>query len=111
MKYDTWKIGQSVRNLRKKHLWSIEDFSRKLGVSPSHLTQIELGYRNVGIELLYKMMGIFETDANTVLDVTDKYENHDNISIDALLEQLPEDKKLYFQKVFLYMLCRLPAEK
>jgi len=111
MKYEKWKIGQSIRNLRMKHNLSIEDISKKLGVSPSHLTQIELGYRNVGIELLYKMMEVFETDANTVLDITDKYENHENISIDALLEQLPKDKKLYFQKAFLYMLCRLPAEQ
>ena len=75
MKYDTWKIGHSIRNLRKKHMWSVEELSRKIGVSPSHLTQIELGYRNVCMELFYKMMGVFGEDANTVLDITDKYEN------------------------------------
>ena len=72
MEYQGWKVGQEIRKLRNKKKMTIEELSFKLGMSTSHINQLELGSRKMSIDLLYKIMSELDTDANTVLAVPDR---------------------------------------
>ena len=66
MRYEGWKAGKEIRLLRKQKGLTLEELSFRLGMSPSHINQLELGNRKMSIDLLYKLMDEFEVDANTI---------------------------------------------
>lgn len=70
MEYEGWRVGPNVQELRKDKNMTAAELSDRLGVSTSHVSQIEQGCRRMSIDLLYKYMEVLEVDANTVLDVT-----------------------------------------
>lgn len=90
MEYIGWKIGQQLRNLRKKSGMTLEELSTKVDKSTSHINQIELGSRKITMDLLFSIMRVLEVDANTVLVIPQK-EVKEQVSIDAMLTELPQD--------------------
>ncbi len=110
MEYQGWKVGQEIRKLRNKKKMTIEELSFKLGMSTSHINQLELGSRKMSIDLLYKIMSELDTDANTVLAVPDRLHEGQGISIDAELEGLPPEKKKYLIGLFHQMIRTFPSE-
>lgn len=106
MRYDGFVVGQAVRNLRtEKHL-TIEQLSEAVDKSASHIVQMELGSRKMSVDLLYSLMTVFNTDANSVLGIG---ESKKMISIDKALMVLDEPKRNYLIGIFLEMIEKIPA--
>lgn len=108
MQYDSVMAGQAVRDLREAKGWTIEKLAEEVDKSESHIHQLELGHRNMSIELLFALMGTFGTDANTVLGVEDKECSAEEISIDAMLEHLPKEQQEYLKRQFIRMIEEFP---
>lgn len=81
MRYEGWKAGKEIRLLRKQKGLTLEESSFRLGMSPSHINQLELGNRKMSIDLFYKLMDEFEVDANTILKIPTKKELERELSI------------------------------
>lgn len=109
MEYEGWRVGPNVQELRKDKNMTAAELSDRLGVSTSHVSQIEQGCRRMSIDLLYKYMEVLEVDANTVLDVTAIEKKEPKVSIDKELAALPETKQQYFLAVFMQMIQTMPA--
>jgi transcriptional regulator with XRE-family HTH domain len=101
MQYDGYKIGPILRNLRTSRHISVETLSEKTGISTSAIKQIEQGGRNLSMKNLYRMMDVYEVDANTILDVK---ETTNEKSVDERLRQMNPQQREYFTQSFLYML-------
>lgn len=108
MKYEGWKVGQELRKLRKERGMSVDDLSCRLGMSRSHINQLEQGHRKMSMDLLYKIMSELDVDANTILVIPAKAEPFEHLSIDKQLERIPEEERMFLQKTFQYMINALP---
>lgn len=108
MKYDSFTAGQAVRDLREAKGWTIEKLAEEVDKSESHIHQLELGSRKMSIELLFALMGTFGTDANTILGVQDRECSTEEISIDIMLERLPEMQREYLKWQFIRMIEEFP---
>lgn len=64
MKYEGYKIGPVIRDIRKDKGLLIEEVAAKTGISVSTLGQVEQGGRNLSMKNLYMLMEVYETDAN-----------------------------------------------
>lgn len=63
MKYEGYKVGPVIRDIRKDKGLLIEEVASKNGISVSTLGQVEQGGRNLSMKNLYKLMDLYETDA------------------------------------------------
>ena len=97
MKYEGYKIGPVIRDIRKDKGLLIEEV--KTGISVSTLGQVEQGGRNLSMKNLYMLMEVYETDANTLLAIECTPD-----SLDSRLKQLPADKQDYLKKTFDFMI-------
>jgi transcriptional regulator with XRE-family HTH domain len=95
MKYEGYKIGPVIRDIRKDKGLLIEEVAAKTGISVSTLGQVEQGGRNLSMKNLYMLMEVYETDANSLLAID---------SLDSRLKQLPADKQDYLKKTFDFMI-------
>lgn len=100
MIYSRYKIGQKLRDIRIDNGLTIVELAERLGISVSHVNQIERGYRNMSLDLLMRYIDEFDVDANSILTCADKKTN----SIDDKLSSMSQDSKRYFLGVFNYMI-------
>lgn len=101
MQYDRLQIGQRLRDMRRSKKYTIEELGDRMGISVSHVNQIERGSRNMSMELFVGFINIYDTDANSILmDVKDIKPD----SIDAQLGMLPAEQRSYLTRVFRYMI-------
>lgn len=101
MQYDRLQIGQRLRDMRRSKKYTIEELGDHMGISVSHVNQIERGSRNMSMELFVGFINIYDTDANSILmDVRDIKPD----SIDAQLGMLPAEQRSYLTGVFRYMI-------
>ncbi len=108
MKYNRFEVGQAVRKLREDNGMSLYQLSQKVDRCTGHLNMIELGTRNMSFELLYLLMTVFHTDANSILGVAPAGVNKE-VSIDNRLMQLNPSQRAYFTDAFLHMLDKAPV--
>ena len=54
MIYSRYKIGQKLRDIRIDNGLTIVELAERLGISVSHVNQIERGYRNMSLDLLMR---------------------------------------------------------
>ena len=99
MKYEGYKIGPVIRNVRKGKGLLLDDVATKTGTSVSTLGQVEQGGRNLSMKNLYMLMDVYETDANTLLAI-----DATSDSLDSKLRELPVDKQEYLRKTFNFMI-------
>lgn len=109
MKYEGWKIGPRIQRLRKERNMTAEELGVELGVSTSHISQIEQGCRKMSVDLLYRLMEVLSVDANTLLAVSECACVGVEVSVDEELAELPKEQQVYFQSIFLQMIRKLPA--
>ncbi len=107
MKYEGWIVGARIKRLRKEKRMTAVEFGIRLGVSTSHIQQIEQGGRKMSVDLLCRILDVLEIDANTLLGIETCH--HDGISIDEAIEELSEKQRNYFRTIFLQMIQKLPA--
>lgn len=101
MQYDRLQIGQRLRDMRKNKKYTIEELGDRMGISVSHVNQIERGSRNMSMELFVGFINLYDTDANSILmDIKDIRKD----SIDAQLVMLPDAQRSYLIGVFRYMI-------
>lgn len=72
MIYSRYKIGQKLRDIRIDNGLTIVELAERLGISVSHVNQIERGYRNMSLDLLMRYIDEFDVDANSILMCADK---------------------------------------
>ena len=101
MKYEGYKIGPVIRDIRKDKGLLIEALAAELGISESTIKKYENGERALSITNLFKIIDYFKVDANTILNVA---ESKKGTSIDSRLELMDCSRKAYFQKIFNEML-------
>ncbi|MBP3339131.1 MAG: helix-turn-helix transcriptional regulator [Lachnospiraceae bacterium] len=65
-------IGNKLRELREKKRVTQMQVVEALDVSYTHYAKIEEGVRGMSIQMLFKLMNYFDTDANTILGVSIK---------------------------------------
>ena len=99
MKYEGYKIGPVIRNVRKSKGLLLDDVATKTGISVSTLGQVEQGGRNLSMKNLYMLMDVYETDANTLLAIETTSD-----SLDSKIRELPVDKQEYLRKTFNFMI-------
>lgn len=99
MKYEGYKIGPVIRDIRKDKGLLIEEVAAKTGISVSTLGQVEQGGRNLSMKNLYMLMEVYETDANSLLAIDCTPD-----SLDSRLKRLPADKQNYLKKTFDFMI-------
>lgn len=99
MKYEGYKIGPVIRNVRKSKGLLLDEVATKTGISVSTLGQVEQGGRNLSMKNLYMLMDVYETDANTLLAIDTTSD-----SLDSKLRELPVDKQEYLRKAFNFMI-------
>ena len=99
MKYEGYKIGPVIRDIRKDKGLLIEEVAAKTGISVSTLGQVEQGGRNLSMKNLYMLMEVYETDANSLLAIDSTPD-----SLDSRLKRLPADKQDYLKKTFDFMI-------
>lgn len=109
MVYDNFTVGQAIRKLRTNKHMSIGELADAVDRSPAHLNMVELGCRNISFELLYALMTVFDTDANSVLGIPSKEEHMKEASVDERLRALEPKEKKYFTEVFFHMLDNIPV--
>ena len=80
--------------------------SYQLNRSLSHVVQVELGKRKIGMDMLYGLMDVLGVDANAILLFTES-EKKFSVSIDAELMRLSEADNRYLTSVFLYMIDQI----
>ncbi len=100
MKYQPYMIGPVIRKLRKDRKITVESLSEMIGMSTSSINQIERGGRGLTMETLFSLMEVFECDANTILDLTEKPAT----AIDYRLMRLDSGKREYLTSSFVFML-------
>ena len=98
MKYEGYKIGPVIRDIRKDKGLLIEEVAAKTGISVSTLGQVEQGGRNLSMKNLYMLMEVYETDANSLLEIVCTPD-----SLDSRLMRLPADEQDYLKKTFVQM--------
>ena len=99
MKYEGYKIGPVIRNVRKSKGLLLDEVATKTGISVSTLGQVEQGGRNLSMKKLYMLMDVYNTDANTLLAIDTTSD-----SLDSKLRELPVDKQEYLRKTFNFMI-------
>lgn len=72
MIYSRYKIGQKLRDIRIDNGLTIVELAERLGISVSHVNQIERGYRNMSLDLLMRYIDEFDVDANSILMCAEK---------------------------------------
>lgn len=105
MKYDGYILGPNIRQLRLDKHYTFEHVSELTGLSVSSIQQIEQGGRNLSMKSLYLFMDAYQCDANTLLNLNAESSTvSGKVSIDKLLESLPENQKKFLGQTFLYMI-------
>lgn len=99
MKYEGYKIGPVIRDVRKNKGLLLDEVAMRTGISVSTLGQVEQGGRNLSMKNLYMLMEVYETDANTLLAIQTTPD-----SLDSKLRRLPADKQVYLKNTFNYMI-------
>lgn len=109
MKYEGWRVGPRIQRIRKERNLTAEELSEELGISASHISQIEQGSRKMSVDLLYKLMDALQVDANTLLGVLEYPCVESDVSIDEEIMELPKAQQKYFKSIFIQMIRKIPA--
>lgn len=102
MQYEGWRVGENIRQLREDKKLSMADFCEQIGKSESHMRMVELGHRKISLDMLYELMEFFGTDADHILGV---YAEADNLSVDAMLQNLPVEQRRYIVSIVSHMVA------
>lgn len=103
MEYEGVIVGQNIKELREQNHISVTQLAAILNVSSSHLYQVELGARKISIKLLFDLMDVMNTDANSILGTTAK----NDISVDKELNKLDETNRSDLIKLFQVLIDRV----
>lgn len=61
------QLGQSIRSLREERRLSLRELARRVGVSPSFVSQIELGKASPSVGTLYSLLSVLGTTLDDLI--------------------------------------------
>ncbi len=61
------RLGQSIRTVREQHGLSLRELARRVDVSPSFISQIELGKANPSVGTLYSIVSVLGTTLDDLI--------------------------------------------
>ena len=61
------QLGQSIRDLREQRGLSLRELARRVSVSPSFVSQIELGKANPSVGTLYSLLSVLGTTLDDLI--------------------------------------------
>ncbi|MBQ8951377.1 MAG: helix-turn-helix transcriptional regulator [Eubacterium sp.] len=67
MKYDQMRVGICLQEVRLDRSMTQLEVAEKIGITSSHYAKIEQGIDKMSIDVLFKLMVLFDADANTLL--------------------------------------------
>ena len=67
-------LGRALKVVREMHRYKQADLAAELGVSRSHLSEIESGKKSVTLDVLNRYAEIFDVPASTFLSFTEALE-------------------------------------
>ena len=97
-------IGKNMAEARIRANLTQVGAAMEVGLSDSLISKIESGGRLPSLDTIFDYINTFNVDANFILGVT--VEN----SIDSRLNELDQDAKEYFIKIFNMMLDEYPKQ-
>ena len=66
---DYMVIGNNLRELRDARRMTQLQVVSALDITYNHYAKIEEGMRGMSLQMLFKLMNLFDTDANTILGI------------------------------------------
>lgn len=100
MKDNKYKIGQKIKEIRKKSQLTQEFFSEKIGIEPSSLSNIENGKSFPSMQTVLKIIETFSIRPEYFFDF-DYYVNDEDLEtqIMNIIKNQPRDKKQIIYKI------------
>lgn len=88
-------LGQRIKEIRKKRQISQEALAEKIGISPKHLSKIEVGNSFPSLQTLEKISEILDCELKDFFDF-DAYKNEDmsSNSLSKIYNNLDKEKQL-----------------
>lgn len=80
-----------IRELRKDRGWTIDQMAEMIGVSKSHLSEVETGKKNPSSPLMDTLAALFEVDVVKLYDAGPLADDLD--LIEAELRQMSDDER------------------
>ena len=110
-KCDPLMMGQRLKELRRnaKNSMTQLEFAEECGTCLGNISKIEQGLRFPTMEILYDYMNYFDGDANSLCGC-DREDVHREDSIDAKLEKLPQEARVYLTGIFVEMINKYPIQ-
>jgi transcriptional regulator with XRE-family HTH domain len=94
-------LGMRIKEIRKTKQFSQEQLSEMVGISPKHLSRIEMGRGYPSIETLVKIASILNIEIKEFFDFDNfKGEIITADSIARMFDDLDEAKKRLIHKIF-----------
>ena len=66
-KFDPYVIGNNIRDLREKRKMTQMKAAEEMDMSLCHYARIEEGSKGMSIQMLFRFINFYKTDANTIL--------------------------------------------
>jgi transcriptional regulator with XRE-family HTH domain len=107
--YDKYAVGDALRELRNERHLTQSQLAEKLELSAIHYSLIEQGQRKFSIEVLFKLMAVFEVDADRVLAINPKEEKIDIFS--KKLSGLSREEQEYVTNAWILLVDGLLSNK
>lgn len=101
LKYDKYAVGDVLRELRAERHLTQSQAAEKLDLSVIHYSLIEQGQRKFSLEVLFKIMDVFEVNADRVLAIEAKMPRQDALS--QKLSCLSEAEREYVKNACLLL--------
>lgn len=114
MKYDNIVVRDSIRKLRKSHHMTQMELAEKLDISFTHCSQLKQGCHKMSVDLLFRMMTLFQVDANTILCIRETEEDRNANPFSGIQEQidsLEQGKREHFLNTCKLMLDGFAVKK
>lgn len=102
LKYDKYAVGNVLRELRTERHLTQSQTAEKLDLSVIHYSLIEQGQRKFSLEVLFKIMEVFEVNADRVLAIEPPISKNDVFS--QKLSLLSKEEQEYLKNACLLLM-------
>jgi len=106
MKIDFSIIGKRIQTTRKNKKISQEQLASMIGISESHISQIERGIKSPSVEILIGIAVALKVSVDELLNDL-CYRRKDDIVFYELLQSCSSEEKAFFKELITYIKPRL----
>ncbi|WP_195268244.1 helix-turn-helix transcriptional regulator [Eubacterium sp. 1001713B170207_170306_E7] len=101
---DQKAIGQRIRQRRTFLNMSREDLARKIGITQTFLTDIELGTKGFSLKSLERFCEALKMSSDSILFGKSLDEKEKHTALLDILEHCPDEKKEYAERMMMLFL-------